>query len=102
MAEGQHPTAAEDAVREPAAAPAPHDDPSRWLALVHTMWREVLGVQDIADDVHFYTAGGDSLLLMALVERLRQESGREVRAMDVLRAGTVRRQADLLATTGGR
>ncbi len=70
------------------------------LALVRSLWAEVLEVADdttVPVDTNFFDAGGDSLLLVALVERIRQATGRPVRTMDVLRAGTVRGQAELLA-----
>lgn len=69
------------------------------IALVRSLWTEVLDVADdatVPEDTNFFDAGGDSLLLVALVERLRQATGRPVRTMDVLRAGTVRGQAELL------
>ncbi|WP_377267915.1 phosphopantetheine-binding protein [Peterkaempfera sp. SMS 1(5)a] len=66
------------------------------LTLVRTLWREVLEVDEVPEDVNFFDAGGDSLLLVALVERIRQATGQAVRTMDVLRAGTVRGQAELI------
>ncbi|MGW4568519.1 acyl carrier protein [Streptomyces sp. NPDC004561] len=67
------------------------------LELVRSLWCEVLGLSEVGDDTNFFDAGGDSLLLVALVEHLCQATGRPVRTMDVLRAGTVRGQAALLA-----
>jgi aryl carrier-like protein len=49
--------------------------------------------------VSFFDAGGDSLRLVLLVERLRQASGREVKTLDLFRVGTVQGQADLLASS---
>ncbi|MGX1477221.1 UNVERIFIED_CONTAM: aryl carrier-like protein [Streptomyces canus] len=66
--------------------------------LLRSLWREVLEIEEIADDLNFFDAGGDSLRLVALVERIRQETGLRVRTMDVLQAATVRGQADLLAS----
>ncbi|MFG2732721.1 phosphopantetheine-binding protein [Streptomyces canus] len=67
------------------------------LELLRSLWREVLEIEEMADDLNFFDAGGDSLRLVALVERIRQETGLRVRTMDVLQAATVRGQADLLA-----
>ncbi|MCX4725059.1 phosphopantetheine-binding protein [Streptomyces sp. NBC_01306] len=67
------------------------------LELLRTLWREVLEIKEVADDVNFFDAGGDSLRLVALVERIRLGTGLRVRTMDVLQAATVRGQADLLA-----
>lgn len=75
------------------------DQPGR-LDLVRSLWREVLSLDEVGDDVNFFDVGGDSLLLVALVERIRQVSGRPVKTMDVLRAGTVRGQAGLLVAAG--
>jgi aryl carrier-like protein len=86
-------------VIQPPLAQDPHSDRARRVALVRSLWREVLGVNEVDDDVNFYSAGGDSLRLVTLVERMRQECGQEVQTMDVLRAGTVERQAELLAVT---
>jgi aryl carrier-like protein len=73
------------------------DGDSRRLDLVRSLWREVLGLDEVADDVNFFEVGGDSLLLVALVERIRQATGFPVKTMDVLRAGTGQGQAGLLA-----
>ncbi|MFC1400707.1 MULTISPECIES: acyl carrier protein [Streptacidiphilus] len=67
------------------------------ITLVRALWQEVLEVDEVPEDTNFFDAGGDSLLLVALVERIRQAFGQPVRTMDVLRAGTVRGQAELLA-----
>ncbi|WP_084729577.1 condensation domain-containing protein [Streptacidiphilus neutrinimicus] len=73
------------------------DDPAARLELVRSIWREVLDTDDVADDVSFFESGGDSLLLVLLVERLGQASGREVRTMDLFRSPTVSAQAGLIA-----
>lgn len=77
------------------------DDPANQVSLIRSLWCEVLGVDDVADDVNFFAAGGDSLLLVALVEWIRRSTGQQVKTMDVLRAGTVRGQAELLTVTAG-
>ncbi|MFF0425581.1 condensation domain-containing protein [Streptomyces sp. NPDC004520] len=88
----------EESVRPTATAPAVDlDDPAARLELVRSIWREVLDTDDIADDISFFESGGDSLLLVLLVERLGQVSGREVRTMDLFRSPTVSGQADLIA-----
>jgi aryl carrier-like protein len=83
------------------------DDPAARLGLVRSIWQEVLKTDQVGDDVSFFDAGGDSLRLVVLVERLSQASGRMLRTVDLFRAGTVRGQAELLtapaetATAGG-
>jgi aryl carrier-like protein len=64
---------------------------------VRSVWREVLDLDHVADDATFFDAGGDSLRLVILVERLNEATGRALRTVDLFRAGTVRGHADLLA-----
>ncbi|WCD86983.1 Linear gramicidin synthase subunit D [Streptomyces xanthophaeus] len=71
--------------------------PEARIALVRSLWQEVLKTDEVADDVSFFDVGGDSLLLIVLVERMTQASGRSVKTMDIFRAGTVRGHAELLA-----
>ena len=87
----------EDPVLEPSSTEIDLADPSARLELVRSVWREVLAADDIDDDTGFFDAGGNSLLLVALVEELSRASGRTFRTMEVFRAGSVAGQADLLA-----
>jgi glutamate racemase len=73
------------------------DDPAARLELVRSVWREVLAADDVDDDTGFFDAGGNSLLLVALVEELSRASGRTFKTMEVFRAGNIAGQADLLA-----
>ncbi|MFI5756567.1 condensation domain-containing protein [Streptomyces sp. NPDC051569] len=77
------------------------DDPAERLELVRSIWREVLESDEIDDDVSFFESGGDSLLLVLLVERLSQASGRALRTVDLFRSATVSGQAELLAGPAG-
>lgn len=70
------------------------------LEMMRALWGDILGLATVPDDTNFYDLGGDSLLLITLVERIRQSTGVAVRAIDVLRAGTVRGHAQLLAIFG--
>lgn len=73
------------------------------IAILRSLWAEVLDIADektVPEDANFFDAGGDSLLLVTLVERIRQVTGRPVRTMEVLRAATVRGQAELLESRG--
>ncbi|HET9899252.1 MAG TPA: phosphopantetheine-binding protein [Streptosporangiaceae bacterium] len=72
------------------------------LSVICSLWAEVLGLDTVPYDTNFFEVGGDSLLLVALVERIRQSTGLAVRTIDVVRAGTVRRQVDLLAGLGAK
>jgi Phosphopantetheine attachment site len=70
---------------------------SQQADLVRSVWRETLGSDSFDDDTGFFEAGGDSLLLLVLIEKLTAACGVKLRAIDVLRAGTIRGQAALLA-----
>jgi hypothetical protein len=72
-------------------------DPSVRLEVVRSAWQEVLGTTEIDDDTGFFDVGGDSLLLVALVEQLSKASGRMLKTMEVFRAGCIQNQAALLA-----
>jgi hypothetical protein len=74
------------------------DDPAARLELVRSLWLEVLKLDSVGEDVSFFEAGGDSLLLVMLVERLTQSTSRSLKTMDLFRAGTVRGHAEVLAT----
>jgi hypothetical protein len=72
-------------------------DSSLRAETVRSIWCEILGVSEIEDDVAFFDAGGNSLLLVALVEKLSNACGRMLKTRDVLRAQTINGQAELLA-----
>jgi hypothetical protein len=86
----------EATVTKPSTAKADISTPEARIELVRSLWREILKIDEVGDDVSFFDAGGDSLLLIMLVERMGQASGRAVKTMDLFRTGTVRGQADLL------
>ena len=69
---------------------------SQQVGLVRSVWRDTLGGDSFDDDTGFFEAGGDSLLLLVLIEKLTAAGGVKLRAIDVLRAGTIRGQAALL------
>lgn len=81
---------------DPAPIDVDLDDPNARLDAVRTAWREVLGIEDVADDTTFFDAGGDSIRLVVLVERLNEATGCALRTIDLFRAGTVRGHAELL------
>ncbi|MBD0715246.1 amino acid adenylation domain-containing protein, partial [Streptomyces sp. CBMA370] len=59
-------------------------------------WREVLRTPDVSLDQAFFEAGGSSLLLIRLLERLRALTERPLEVGDLFRHATVRSQAALL------
>ena len=81
------------ALKDPAAL----NDPAARLETVRSIWCDVLDVNDVEDDVAFFDAGGNSMLVVALVEKLSDASGRMLKTRDVLRAPSIKAQAELLA-----
>ncbi|MET7515766.1 amino acid adenylation domain-containing protein [Streptomyces sp. NPDC005480] len=66
------PASAVSASAAPApAAPAPRVDVRSSLPAVRSVWGELLG--HVRDDAQFFEAGGDSILAMQMVSRLRRE-----------------------------
>lgn len=74
-----------------------HTDHSRLLGLVRSAWRDTLGYDTPDEDTSFFDAGGDSFVLISLIGKIAQSSGLTLKAVDVLRAPTMRKQAALLA-----
>lgn len=66
---------------------------------VRTAWAEVLDTREVPDDVNFFDAGGDSILLVVLLDRLNALTGRDLEPPDLFQHSTVRAQAALLAGT---
>jgi Phosphopantetheine attachment site len=73
------------------------NDSATRLETVRSIWCDVLDVSDVEDDVAFFDAGGNSLLVVALVEKLSDASGHMLKTRDVLRAPSIKEQAELLA-----
>ncbi|MDQ3405160.1 MAG: condensation domain-containing protein [Actinomycetota bacterium] len=86
----------EETVLKPATETLDLEDPAVRLDLVRSVWSEVLYNKEFGDDVSFFDAGGDSLRLVVLVEKMREASGRMVKTVDLFRVGTVRGHAELL------
>lgn len=76
------------------ATPA-HASPDSWVnrsvveQTVAGIWRELLGHDRFGADEGFLAAGGDSLLAMRVLTRVRQQLGVDVALPDFLRAPTV-------------
>ncbi|MGI5357982.1 amino acid adenylation domain-containing protein [Streptomyces sp. CA-252508] len=82
-------------------APGPGGDP---LSTVLGLFREVLGAPELGPDDDFFEHGGQSLLAMRLLARLREflPSAAGLRASALLRCPTPRLLAGALATAGPR
>jgi hypothetical protein len=65
---------------------------------VRLAWAEVLDVESVPDDVNFFELGGDSLLLIVLLERLNAMTERDLEAADLFQHSTVTGQVELLTS----
>lgn len=76
--------------------------PPELLDQVRAAWAETLDVEvdDVPFAVSFFDAGGNSLLLLLLWERLRELTTRDLKAADLFQHATVSAQTELLAGTG--
>lgn len=83
--------------READAGPGPL---SPTEAIVHAAWSAVLGTPDVGVDTGFFDAGGHSLLLGVLRDRLAEDFGRTVPLPRLLAHPTVRGHARLYEEDG--
>jgi acyl carrier protein len=74
---------------------------SRLIGLVRSAWRDTLGYDTPDDDTSFFDAGGDSFMLISLIGKIAKSSGVTIKAVDVLRAPTIRKQAALIRQLKG-
>ncbi|MFD7660411.1 acyl carrier protein [Actinosynnema sp. NPDC059797] len=65
---------------------------------VRQAWAEVLDRTTVPDDANFFEVGGDSLLLIVLLERLNGMTDRELEAADLFQHSTVLAQVELLTS----
>ncbi|SMD05927.1 acyl carrier protein [Kibdelosporangium aridum] len=61
------------------------------------LWLSVLDIPSVSVDENFFDVGGDSILLIILLDRLQTMTDRELEPPDLFRHTTIRAQADLLA-----
>lgn len=66
------------------------------LDQVRRAWAEVLDVEAVPEHANFFEAGGDSLLLIVLLDRLNALTDRDLDAADLFQHSTIRAQAALL------
>ncbi|MGH3757857.1 acyl carrier protein [Actinophytocola sp.] len=64
---------------------------------VTAAWVEVLDTGSVPADVNFFDVGGDSILLIVLLERLNALTDLELEPPDLFQHTTIRAQAALLA-----
>lgn len=61
------------------------------------IWSTLLEDPDVSPDISFFEAGGDSILLIVLLDELRELSGREIDAAELFTHSTIRAQAEFLS-----
>lgn len=71
------------------------------LDRVRRAWAHALDVPDVPDDVPFFEAGGDSLLLIVLLDELNESADGRLEAADLFQHTTVRAQAALIRDLAG-
>jgi acyl carrier protein len=84
-------------VTRPDEADVRVEDQSHLISLVRSAWQQTLGYDTPDIDTSFFDAGGDSFVLISLIGKIEKASGITIRAVDVLRAPTMRKQAALLS-----
>lgn len=92
------PPPAWQAAGDPGADGAPLGDTERRLA---RLWAELLGIETIGRSDHFALLGGSSLSAARLVNRVREQFGRELSLADVMRAPTLQQMARRIDQAAG-
>jgi aryl carrier-like protein len=84
---------------QPPAGEHPHDPPNTELEkVIASLWSELLGRRSFGMLDNFFEAGGDSLLVTRLHERLTGRTGLSVRLTDLFQFPTIRGLAQYLET----
>lgn len=78
-----------------AAAPAP-SGPDAVERQVAAVWKDLLGADDVGPQDNFFALGGDSLLMVRLIAKLRTEFGVSIPLRVIAAAPTVRKIAQLV------
>ncbi|GGO60832.1 type I polyketide synthase [Nonomuraea cavernae] len=64
---------------------------------IAAIWRDLLGVEDLGPDDNFFALGGQSLLLVRMIARLKERTGVAIALRDAVAAPTVSGIAALVA-----
>jgi phthiocerol/phenolphthiocerol synthesis type-I polyketide synthase E len=76
---------------DPETDPEPVTDPvSETERQVMTIWRDLLGVDDVSPDSNFFALGGQSLMMVRSIARLKEVTGVAIKLREAVAAPTVR------------
>jgi acyl carrier protein len=64
--------------------------------MIAEMWQQVLGISEIGINDDFFELGGDSLLTIQIISRVRQSFNIEPKVRDIFEASTVARFAEMV------
>jgi len=95
------PAAAPVPAPAPAPAPAPVQQESPTRDVLLTLWREVLG-DEVGPEDDFFDAGGDSLIAVQLISRIRNQLGVQLPISALFDHPTVNELTHLVDTTAPR
>ena len=73
-----------------------HAPRGRTEAQLAPIWAEILGLEDVDAETNFFDLGGHSMLLVALLNRIRKEFCSELTITDLFRNPTLRQQAEAI------
>ncbi|WP_131705304.1 non-ribosomal peptide synthetase [Xanthomonas citri] len=79
---------------------APAQVPDDVESALHDIWARLFQQASVDVDLHFFAAGGNSLLLMRMVHAIRERLGVDVAVADVFRHPTIRRLAAVVRSAG--
>jgi NADPH:quinone reductase-like Zn-dependent oxidoreductase/acyl carrier protein len=92
------PRGAETTVRERPDADLEADVDAR----LRDIWQDLLGVADIGPDDDFFDLGGDSLIAVRMIARLKEVLDVEQTLQGLFEASTFRQMSELMRTAGAR
>ena len=64
--------------------------------MIEEIWQEQLGIDMIERRENFFELGGNSLIAVQIIARIRDELGIGLSAQDIFKAPTIAKMADLI------
>lgn len=95
---GKHDYAALARVPEVRPAPVLHEAPRKQLEIeIAEVWKQILGIEQVNIHSNFFEAGGDSLMIVKLHNRLERHLGVELSVVELFRNPTIAALAKTLS-----